>query len=45
MQWVGEEIVVVRNAKYPFSAIARTKVTIFELSKADFLNRLPKEYI
>ncbi|CDW74973.1 UNKNOWN [Stylonychia lemnae] len=44
-EWIGEEVVNNKENTHPFTVIAQSQVTLLEISKEDFFNRMPKEYI
>jgi len=43
-QWVGDEVLVYKDGSMPFSAVARERITVLEISRDDFKHRLPKDY-
>eukprot|EP00347_Sterkiella_histriomuscorum_P011324 403372888 len=45
-EWIGDEILIDKESTHPFSIIAKTPiVTVYVISKEDFFQKLPKEYL
>ena len=43
-EWIGEDILILKDTPFPFSIIAKTKVVLLEISRNE-MNKLQRDFL